>query len=408
MRPTGRRLIQTTNVRLEPSAAATVHVTAIGCELAKRGWDVRLLAPRRGRRRGGYEPATYLPVPGAFPSAAFEPLAAAWLVARCLRERPDVIYTRHAPIHVAPAIASSLTGTPLVLEVNGRTLEEAEQRDVHFASRLLLRTGLLARLERFSLRHAARTVAVSAGVADYLERSYRVDRSRVRVVANGVDVDRFRPVDPAAARHALGLPPDGPYVGWIGGLRPWQGVDSIVNAADILRDHDPPVRFVIVGEGEVRAGLEGFVHERHLDDRVRFVGAVEQARVPTYIGACDLCIHYPVKARAGGSSPLKVYEYLASGRAVLAADVVGFREEFGDHIAYCPPEDPQALARAIRDLLDTPDRLAHLAGGGPPFVRAGHSWASVAGATDEVLSEAAGLPSPDRARRRVGSRPSAS
>jgi glycosyltransferase involved in cell wall biosynthesis len=192
-------------------------------------------------------------------------------------------------------------------------------------------------------------LAISGGVrADLLELG--LPEGRVRVEHDGFESSRFIGV-PAReeARAALGLPKEVPLAVYTGGLLEWKGVDLLVDAARSL----PGVYFAIAGGMEkdvrrLRARVGGLAN-------VRIDGFQSPARVPLYLAAADLAV-VPNRSRpaisARHTSPLKVFEAMAAGVALVASDLPSLREllEDGEDAILVPPDDAKALAGGIERL----------------------------------------------------------
>jgi glycosyltransferase involved in cell wall biosynthesis len=277
-----------------------------------------------------------------------------------------------------PVLIGKLFGVPVVLEVNGPLVEESRRVDLSRQARVLRALRIFQVLESFSVRGAARLVVVAPGIQEYLVRNYAVAPERVAVIANGVDTDAFTTRDVAETRRRLDLEPETLYVGYVGSLYAWQGVHYMVEAAKhVLADRNG-VAFLVVGKGDERAELETLVEEAGLVGSVLLLPAVPHERVPDYVSALDVCLCYPTRFRENTTSPVKVYEYLASGKPVVLADLGGMREEFGDTVAYAEPEAPHALAEVIGRLVDDAGERARLSANGVAFIRAEHTWKRVA------------------------------
>lgn len=190
-----------------------------------------------------------------------------------------------------------------------------------------------------------------------------VSAERVLVAPDGVDMALFEPpLDRAQARRQLGLPLEGPIVGYAGHLYEWKGADVLVGAALYL----PHVRFVIVGGlAEDRERLQVSIDEWHIEN-VRLVAHVPPAEVPAFLFAADVLV-LPNSAREAISreytSPLKMFQYMASQRPVVATDLPAMREVLrdGENAVLVEPDDPQALAQGIQRVLQTPDLTQRLA-----------------------------------------------
>jgi glycosyltransferase involved in cell wall biosynthesis len=153
----------------------------------------------------------------------------------------------------------------------------------------------------------------------------------------------------------LDLPPDRPLIVYTGHLFRWKGVYTLAEAAQYL----PEAYFVFVGgmEKDVME-FRAFVREMGLSN-VRVVGYVPPAQVPLYLAAAD-ALALPNSAEEDISrlytSPLKLFEYMASGRPIVASDLPSLREVLTDRVNAClvPPDDPTALVRGIQEALGNP------------------------------------------------------
>lgn len=374
-------LIYVTDEILNDRSVEGVHVDRICSNLAGLGHSVTLYAPASRLRDG---PRGYAQISIPTSRYLYSILLQARLFLRLRRavaaRRPTLLYARHNHLLVAPALISRLYGVPLVLEVNGRLLEEAELIDPSLKGRIARAAGIMRRLDSFITRTAVRLIAVAPAIKEYLERIHSIEGERISVIANGVDTAAFRPMRQPGSAFVT--------VGYIGSLYPWQGLRYVVQAAKLAASARKHVRFRIIGEGADGGYLEAFVREHDLADSITIAPAIDHRDVPLQINRFDICISYPTLFRRGATSPFKVYEYLACGKAVVLAQIPGMQEEFGDSVAYAKPESPESLAEKIVELADDPDYRAALGKRGREFVENGHSWRDVAQRTALVCEAA--------------------
>ncbi len=192
-----------------------------------------------------------------------------------------------------------------------------------------------------------------------------VSAEHIILAPNGVELERFEKTPaPTEARKQLNLP-EALTVACTGHLYQGRGVDTFIELAKRLSG----VRFVWAG-----GRPEDVEHYRQLTaeiPNITFVGFVPNEKLPLYQAAADvLLMPYGSKisiSSGGGnsaqiSSPMKMFEYLASGRAMIASDLVVFREVLNEkNAAFCPPDDLNAWEGALRGLLDNPTRRETLA-----------------------------------------------
>ncbi|HHV24874.1 MAG TPA: glycosyltransferase family 4 protein [Methanosarcina sp.] len=249
-----------------------------------------------------------------------------------------------------------------------------------------------ARLKLFILKKALefsdRIIAVTPGIKTSLEKAYNIPGEKIVVVSNGANTSLFKPLEQEACRKTLGLDLEFPYVCFVGNLAPWQGVEYLVQAAPSILSRFPECRFLIVGDGVMKYDLLELCLELGVEDRFIFTGVVAYDRVPLYINASDICTAPFIFARNSkiGLSPLKLYEYMACGKPVIASGISGVSnvlEASGGGI-HVPPENPAALAEGILKLLENPELRVKLGSKGLNYVTENYSWYSVAKKVNEV------------------------
>jgi glycosyltransferase involved in cell wall biosynthesis len=360
---------------------ASVHVRELTRALQSQGHDVLILTARVGGEAPPDFDVRVLEVaapPGQEVAGRDLELRAGRYAAELHRRgrvllqrfRPDLVYERYSLFGTGGRMLAGDLGVPLILEVNAPLADEHAAHRGGLADRRRARSQ-----ERRILRSADRVVAVSSWLERWLV-GLGVDRRRIALVPNGVDPGRFRPArdEVATVRRQLGGG-GRPLIGFLGSLKPWHDVDTLVRALALLGHRSSDPLLVLLGDGPERARLEALVRRRGLDSRAIFVGAIAYDRVPAYLAALDVAIA-PYRPGACYFSPLKLFEYLGAARPTVAAAV-------GD-IPHCivPGQtgslyraaDTRALAREISALLDNPSRAAALGRGGRDHVRTHHTW----------------------------------
>jgi glycosyltransferase involved in cell wall biosynthesis len=213
-----------------------------------------------------------------------------------------------------------------------------------------------SRVERLLLRLSDRllddTQANSEAVAAHIARCEGIPRSKISVIYNGIDTDRWRVTRAmgAGVRRRLGLNDEHLLVGNVSGLRSVKRLDLFLEAAQIAVGQHPHLRFVIVGEGDQRPRLEKLIRAEGLEGIVTLAGAQEDVR--PWLAAMDIAV---LCSDAEGFSNA-VLEYMAAALPVVATDVGGNREALADAGIVIPPGDPQPLADALARLTDEPER----------------------------------------------------
>ncbi|MCU1592056.1 MAG: glycosyl transferase group 1 [Frankiales bacterium] len=290
----------------------------------------------------------------------------------------DVVYERYA-LFQELGRSFQRRGAPWVVESNALLSQEARsERGAVLLHRL---AGVL---ERRTYRAADLVVAVSHPLRDELVERFGVAPDRVVVVPNAVDCERFRsqPMRPRAPSGHL-------VVGYVGCLVARQSLDDLIRALSLLRSSDLRVRAVLVGDGPDRDRLSELAAGLGVLPLVEFAGQVPWERVPQLIAGFS--VGYSGQRGVGGlsmyHSPLKIYEYLAVGRPVVASahpDAEQVVAAAGAGWTF-PAGDCDALARVLRNaaVLDH-DELAALGRRGAEHVRRTHTWRHRA---DQVVDE---------------------
>ena len=345
----------------------SVHAQEVLRALRRRGLDVELFATRvGGEAPAGLEnlPVHSLAVIEGSPAAreiagqgangvTEERLDAAG--------RFDLVYERYSLWGRAGMAWSRRRGVPGVLEVNAPLIDEQATH------RGLVDRDAAEACARAAFTNATAVIAVSEAVAGWVRA--RAGATPVHVVANGVDPRRITPRSRPRSSDTFTL-------GFVGTLKPWHGLDTLLAAVAILVAADPSYRLRIVGDGPGAADLAAGVAERGLGPVTTLAGAVDPVDVPAELHRMDVAVApYPDLADFY-FSPLKLYEYLAAGLAVVASRVGQVIEVLDDGRIgeLCPPGDPVALAAAVARLRADPARRAALGRAGRHEVVLRHTW----------------------------------
>jgi len=379
-----KRVHIVTGVDLTEASAQPVHILSLAKYLARVGLEVCLIYPFWQREAVAIPPGV-VGVPIRVPRKPFaraRAFQAKLFIELGRLPRPHVVYVRLSAGMVAPLVWSHITGVPLFVEVNGIVdLEYLTGQD-----RVGLRTWLKVRRMRMvqglNLKRAIGIVFVTDELKEYYIQRYRIPQENVTVINNGVDLEIFRPIDKQKSRQQLGIPDGAPLLGFVGSLAPWQGIDDAIRAIRVLGDRGLPCRLLIVGQGTEEAHLRALVEKLGLSDRVTFIGAVDYETVPLYINACDVCLTTQVPNKRNlisGVSPLKLYEYMACARPVVATDVPGLEivSEVGAGIN-AKAGSPESIAEAIEELIRRRQEWEDMGRQGRLYVEAHASWQRIA------------------------------
>jgi glycosyltransferase involved in cell wall biosynthesis len=205
----------------------------------------------------------------------------------------------------------------------------------------------------------------------------------VTVIPNGVNIEQFPLIEreDAGLRTRLGL--DGAVVlGFLGSFYGYEGLDVLLDAMPEILRFEPRARILLVGGGKEEEALASQSARLQIQDKVTMVGRVPHDEVARYYGLVDLLVFPRRSIRLTETvTPLKPLEAMAQGRVVLASNVGGHRELIKDGktgILFAPDE-PAALAAAVRTTLDRQREWPELRIAARRFVESERTWrASVA------------------------------
>jgi glycosyltransferase involved in cell wall biosynthesis len=264
----------------------------------------------------------------------------------CLRRRPDII---HAHLHEGVAIgkiASVLFGIPLVADLQGSLTGELLQH------RFMRKGGLLHRIlqwvERVIMRMPDVTLTSSSNTLHPAPDEAGEIAAKIRVLADGVDTERFHPSYPVdGISAALGIPRGVKVIGFLGTLTDYQGVAVLLQAVPHVLEAMKPVHFLIMGYPNVehyreQARLLGVA------EHVTFTGRVPYGEAPRYLAVCDVTVSPKLLSTESNG---KLLNYMAMGRPIVASDTPVNREILGDLGVYAEVGNPVALAEALLKVL---------------------------------------------------------
>jgi glycosyltransferase involved in cell wall biosynthesis len=283
---------------------------------------------------------------------------------------PDFIYERASLYGIAGAVLARQLRRPRIVELNAPlALEHSTYRGTGLGE-------LAAQAERWTLLQADTILTVSAPLRDHV-LSLGVEPRRVRVLPNGVDRELFHPGPPdGEVRRRLKLG-DGPVLGFVGGLRPWHGVEALPALLEQLVPRYPNLRLVIAGNGPVRARLEHDLRCRGLSGSAVFADWVAHEDVAALIRQFDVALApYSQTDHLWYFSPLKLFEYMACGTAVVAADVGQIAEVIrpGETGVLYPPGEIDALIAACDQLLADPALRCHIGQAAAREIHSKYTW----------------------------------
>jgi glycosyltransferase involved in cell wall biosynthesis len=390
------RIVYFADIRLPLERANGIQTMETCHALAERGHEVRLIA-RPDTFKPPRDPYEYYGLPRT-PGLTIEqaPVAGpqfarrvgylSFALGRALGTgRTDVLFTRDLGVAALLARIPEGLRPPLVYESHGYAPDVAVELPNLIATATLASRRKVSRLaahEEVVWRQARGYVTITQALADLLVDRFG-PRENLAVVPDGVRL--------APGRHWQPPPiGDAPIVGYAGHLYAWKGVDVLLEAVARV----PSVKVLIAGGHEAEPDLQR-VRERAqalgIAARAEFAGLVPPAAVPGMLARATILVlpNLPTAISTRFTSPLKVFEYMAAGRVIVASDLPAIREVMRDGVngLLVRAGDAHALAAAIERALADPvlaERLARAAFDGAPA----YSWTRRAERLEAVLERA--------------------
>ena len=239
----------------------------------------------------------------------------------------------------------------------------------------------LRRINRYLLRNTRRVIAVSQAVAESLRSNGVIESSKITVVHNGIDIERFVPSTTRDVDHPV-------LVGTVGHLAPIKGHDVFLRAAALISARRNNVNFLIIGEDKSsqmnhRKSLESLVTELGLNGSVAMQGWRDD--IPSVLSSLTLFVS------AARSEPfgLSIVEAMAAGLPIVATASEGASEIIEDGVSgkLVPVDNAESLAEAINDLLDDPLERSRLGRNALLAAQQRFSLTRMASDTEQVYRE---------------------
>ncbi len=283
-------------------------------------------------------------------SLSFNFFLTIFLIEHHLKSKPDVVYIRRG-ISIVPALFARLKKAVLIYEVNDDPYADNREHPRGTISRLERWVSL--KTDEIVLSWCDAAFVITKDIRDKLIRRLpKINPEKIRILPSGANTDLYRPLDKIQCRLKLNLEPSGKYIGFMGTLLDHQGVDILIDAAPSVLQSIPDAYFVVIGEGPMKNQWQRRIDERYLQSHFLFAGQIDYKQTPQWINAMDVCTA-PYLIKAGLRSPVKIFDYTACGKPVVASKIPGTTDIFDGSGAVwlIEPENKEALAKAIADIL---------------------------------------------------------
>jgi len=292
-------------------------------------------------------------------------------------KQPDVLLETHIAFSLAGKIVSQRLGIPLVIDDCAPAWEEEQQYGVGLKNQAL-------RIHREVTENARLLIAVNKTLHRYLlEEGHSPDK--VVTVENGFDEKYFHPgVDGRHVRRQYNLPEDAFVIVFVGSFQAYHRVDILLNAFRQLYVQCPNAYLLLVGAGDKLEGNKELALHLGITGRIIFTGSVPYENVATYLASGNVAV---MPATNDYGNPMKIYEYMALGKAVVAPDQPTITEiaTHGEDAYLFKREDVASMASALKTLIENRELCQELGRNGRR-VASEHTWEKRALAMQNALN----------------------
>jgi glycosyltransferase involved in cell wall biosynthesis len=267
----------------------------------------------------------------------------------------DIVQERNGLYKNAAAMACSRLHLPYILFFDADDLHEHDYVGDPIKGILRWRAE---QMMGYNLRMAQRVICVSQATKQRLINVWHTPAEKIEVFPNAVDVDLYRPYPDSlrsSVRASFGIH-EQPLIVFVGGFYPWHDVKGLLSSFEMMIRSHPEARLLLVGDGPQRPAMEKQAAASGISDKVIFTGRVAHDEVPHLISAADIAVApYPQMDRDEfWFSPMKLFEYMACGKAVVASDLGQIADAIqdGQNGLLVPAGSTSALADAVVRLIE--------------------------------------------------------
>lgn len=268
------------------------------------------------------------------------------------REKPDALFLRPELYGFSAVLLARFFHVPVVVEADAPTAFEHRYR----SGRDKIRLGILPEwLERWNWKTGRHIIAISDVFKEYLT-GQGIPPDRITVVPNGADPEKFRPgLRGKEIRKKLGIDRR-VVIGWAGSLYGWSGLECLLEMAKRVLETRRDAVFLFVGGGKNRQIMESTFRPEDLNARVFLTGMLPYPEIPDYMDAMDVVIVPYPKIDFWYPSSMKLFEYMSSGKAVVASAVDQVKDVIRDgrNGFLFEPDNRDEFVRKVLQLVDDP------------------------------------------------------
>ncbi|CAN2042470.1 putative Glycosyltransferase WbuB [Candidatus Magnetomoraceae bacterium gMMP-15] len=291
----------------------------------------------------------------------------------------NFIYDRYAYFSFAPVLVGKIFKIPVILEANIVT----DFKDVRKAAL----TGLCRIIEHWVIKHSRKVFVVSDRLKDMLIKN-GTDKDKIIVQPNAYDIDSL-PIDVShiISKKLMEQLKDKVIICFLGRLLPWYKLEELIKVTSQLKEIYHDIILMIIGDGSERNKLLNIVDEYGLGNVVIFTGRVSHSEATSLVGICDICV---IPSTNEWGSPVKLFEYMGIGKAVVAPDikVVSSVMSDGIHGRLFKPGDFDEFKDHLATLIKDTKLRETMGENGRKYIKNNYTWDHVA---ERIITEAKNL-----------------
>lgn len=299
----------------------------------------------------------------------------------------DILYERFWMIASGGTLTSKRLGIPIVYEVNGDIVEEYRLMGQRLPR---IHWSAIHFVTKHMFINSGKVIAVSDVLMERLRLRYRLNPEKICAIDNGARVDRFFTVDQAISKSLIskyGLSGKLNII-FVGTFKPWHGLDLLIDAFEVLVGINPDVSLILVGDGPLLPSLQKRVLGSSLDGKVIFTGMVKPDMVPNFLHIADIAVLNPRTSGAStAQSPLKLFEYMSAGRAIVAPKIPYVEKILTDreNALLIAPNNVESLKDAFLELASDSQLRRTLGQAAQQKALQEHSWDQVVMKIEDIF-----------------------
>jgi glycosyltransferase involved in cell wall biosynthesis len=302
----------------------------------------------------------------------------------------DILHGHFDLVPSGITLASRRLVKPLVIDCEADHFDEWRLKDKHVSPILVSWARMW---QKKCLDTAQAIICVSEELRDYLAIEWALPSQKLYVIQNGVDTDLFKPLSPDIAdewRQRLGIN-DAPTIVFVGIFSERHALEGLIDSFSIILRQLPNCILLLVGDGIIRPKLEARIAEKGITSSVKITGKVDLEEIPKLLSLADITVSPSVDVKRGSdikTSPLKVLEYMAAGKASIVT-AAGQSKEIIDHGItglLVPANDVEAFAQAAIRLLKNTDERRQMGEQARKVAVSKHSWSRYGEKLQEIYS----------------------